>query len=247
MVTPRGRIAVVGSDSEALAKTCEVFDRHGYVCLREADAAQITSMLQEELVDLVVVVGGGAAGILEQTALTQAGGYWAGCVLVIDADTSSSAGRDAEDAKASSNCKPDEGREAESRILARVDEMVTVNRLTRRLSDTRTLLNAWKRDLSGLAGLESADSPIGSATSGPLGMVRALVSVHDQIKDISANLESQSPFSNRCREHQCSVYTDLVQGIRHTIEILRKTKQSFKSKELGELRSYLEAMLAEHS
>ena len=34
-----------------------------------------------------------------------------------------------------------------------------------------------------------------------------------------------------------------MQSIRHTIEVLERTKGSFKSKELGDLRQSLEAMM----
>ncbi|MFA6239598.1 MAG: hypothetical protein WC655_01640 [Candidatus Hydrogenedentales bacterium] len=235
----------MGSDSGAVERGCEMLERLGYACTKVEDAAHAASLAREESLDLIVAVGSGVGDFLEKSASTHEGSIWAGSVLVLS--DGKQATLSADTGNTSGNNGGNHESENDELIAARVGEMVAVNRLTRRLSDTRMLMNAWKRDISDLAGLDVPGASLGKAASGPLGLARALVSVHDQIRDISLCLDSEEPFSSRCREHQCSVHGELLQALRHTIEILRKTKQSFKSKELGELRSYLEALLNEHS
>lgn len=242
MVTPKGRIAVAGFDSSVIEEACKLIGRHGYACLNAVNPEQVSAALHEGLADVAVVVGSGAREFANQLALNNPGEDWMDCIVVLDVESHGFP------APEGSNGHDRPGvAVTEEGIVSHIAERIALRRLHTRLLDTNRLLEAWKSDIAGWGGLSVLGPFAGKTQSNAFGIVRSMVSIHDQLKDITSSLNSQPPFSGRCREHQCAVYVELLQAIRHTIEILRKTKQSFKSKELGELRSYLEALLTEHS
>jgi len=63
------------------------------------------------------------------------------------------------------------------------------------------------------------------------------------LKDVTEAVARLTDEQNVCRLVGCPRLDTLVTALRDTIEVLEKTKNAFKSKELGELRRRLETIV----
>ena len=77
----------------------------------------------------------------------------------------------------------------------------------------------------------------------PLSLVRDVSTALAKILRLRASLGCQDGHQTLCRLLDCNMHPNCEQAIAEMIEVLQRTKSSFKSKELGALRLRLESML----
>jgi FixJ family two-component response regulator len=77
----------------------------------------------------------------------------------------------------------------------------------------------------------------------PLSLVRDVSTALTKILRLRASLGCQDGQQTLCRLLDCNMHPNYEQAITETIEVLQRTKSSFKSKELGALRVRLESIL----
>jgi hypothetical protein len=77
----------------------------------------------------------------------------------------------------------------------------------------------------------------------PLSLVRDLASVLSQVLALRAEVGCDDRDQSLCKLLDCRLHPNFQDAIHETIEVLKRTKTSFKSKELGVLRLRLESIL----
>ena len=87
------------------------------------------------------------------------------------------------------------------------------------------------------------DAPRGAAGMVSIVTIRTLASCLSELLRMNAARSSDGNSSNLCELLDCPQQPAHRVAIRETIEVLKKTKSTFKSKELAELRARLERLL----
>ena len=128
-------------------------------------------------------------------------------------------------------------------LLDRIKTALVHSRLRQLVSGSQDRLRQWISDVNTIG--KSLEQPRGEGKELPvetfLGLTFAniITSLNDLNHFIDIILdESKTP--NTCGLLNCPRLQEQVKVIQHTISVLEKTKSSFKSKDLGELRRKLE-------
>jgi YesN/AraC family two-component response regulator len=124
-------------------------------------------------------------------------------------------------------------------LLGVVEQAIANYRAYRVVNANRQLLETWARDLAQIEEVQRS-SPGGRTASAEAYLsltLRNLLSVLMDLKKFTEAL-SQQPGKEGVLQQVA-----LHRALQETIDVLEKTKQSFKSKELGELRRRLETLL----
>jgi CheY-like chemotaxis protein len=131
-------------------------------------------------------------------------------------------------------------------LLASVQDAVFRRKLLQQFDQTRISLEQWQRDLQQLAVGLLASPRMG--TSGPMDVYlmityRNILDALLGLKSVMEHSLSTTPPAQPVAPPNASPLL-LIEALRDTIEVLEKTKDSFRSRELGELRHRLEQLLA---
>jgi CheY-like chemotaxis protein len=118
-------------------------------------------------------------------------------------------------------------------VLNRAVDSQRQNRISR---DLRRRLNRWENELGSVE--QQSGNPLFDDVDANAGFLQiTLRNVIQTLKDLDEAM-SIARNSNRGLKE-----AELISAIRRTVSVLRKTKQNFKSKELGALREQLEQIL----
>ena len=71
-----------------------------------------------------------------------------------------------------------------------------------------------------------------------------IIYVLSDVKHLTAALTGEDAPNKACRMFDCPRLEALTGGLRDAVRVLDQTKHAFKSKQLGELRKGLEALIA---
>jgi DNA-binding response OmpR family regulator len=125
-------------------------------------------------------------------------------------------------------------------LLSIADQAIANYRAYRAVSINRDRIEGWARDLAKIQevlGKTSEDTALGPVEAFLNLTLRNLLAVLLDLKQFTEAL------AQRPGQEDILKQITLHRGIQDAIAVLEKTKQSFKSKELGELRHRLEALL----
>ncbi len=137
-----------------------------------------------------------------------------------------------------------------SELQEQVEKAIEHYRTYRAVNDTRKRLREWCNDLDNIKKSISRKSE--NATSVAINTffeltLRNVVDSLMDLKHMTDELSMQSDEQYVCNLLDCPSLTTLKSGLSDTVEVLKKTKNSFKSKDLGELRKKLETIIGEEA
>ena len=234
------RILVVDDDPIFLNVTLAVLGRHGYPCRGARDAHEALALLGEEAFDILVadreMPGNDQLALLRNLPEARRS---MPIILVTGYPTVDSAIEAMKLSVIAYLVKPI----APEELIAQVSRAVELCRVRELLGASRNELEAWSGQLRAL------DSAVASFPNDAVSAgAQALLAVHvehlantlEQIRQCAlagGNADAPAPAGLRSEEQLA-----LLQGLRETIAVLEKTKNSFKSAELGRLRRKLESL-----
>lgn len=232
-----GRILIADDDDAFRLTTRTFLRRQGYECEAAPDAPTAAEMLRGGEFDLLItdVHMPGNAGLELVEKLPEVAAALP--VIVLTAHPSvQSAARSVQLQVVAYLVKPCDANE----LLTLAAQAIASYRAYRAISANRQRLDTWARDLAQLE--ESLRKPAGQSPLGPTEVflnltLGSMLAVLLDLKSFTETLARQLGKENILER------VTLHRTLRETIEVLEKTKQSFKSKELGELRHRLEALL----
>jgi len=233
----RGRI-LIADDDEAFRLATRLFlRRQGFECEIAPDAAVAAEMLGASEFDLLIsdINMPGNAGLELVTRLAQVA-VALPVILLTGHPSIQSAARSVRLRVVAYLVKPCDADE-----LLNIAEQAIVNyRAYRAVSANRQRLETWARDLAQIEEVlrTTPGGSAGAPTEAYLNLtLRNLLSVLMDLKQFTEALAHQPGKEGLLQQ------VALHRALQETIDVLEKTKQSFKSKELGELRRRLEILL----
>lgn len=125
-------------------------------------------------------------------------------------------------------------------LLSLAEQAIANYRAYRIVSSNRLKIETWARDLAQIDEVMKK-SPIGAANATTEAYLNLTLSnILSLLLDLKRFTEA---FMHQPHQKEIIEHVALHQVVKETIEVLERTKQSFKSKELGELRRKLESIL----
>jgi DNA-binding response OmpR family regulator len=134
-----------------------------------------------------------------------------------------------------------------SELLAMVRPAVEYVRVHRAVDTTRQRLTGWQSDLERLQMTPGTALKLQSSNSVDTFIQLArdnLVSTFTDLIRVTQALSGTPVNTEVCHLMKCPRLDQYSEAIREAVRVLEKTKNAFKSRELGELRKMLEATLA---
>lgn len=232
----RGRI-LLADDEEAFRTATRVFlRRQGYECETAPDAAAAAAMLRDAEFDLLIsdiqMPGNAGLEFIEQLPQVAAG---LPVILLTGHPSMQSAVRSVRlqvVAYLVKPCDPDE-------LLTLAAQAIANHRAWRAVNTNRQRLEGWARDLAQIEEVlrrspaEAAAAPMEAWFNLTLRNLLAALLDLKHFNEALARGGKTGALENAA----------LHQALQETVAVLEKTKQSFKSKELGELRKKLETVI----
>lgn len=133
-------------------------------------------------------------------------------------------------------------------LIHHVERGVQWSRVSRAVGSTRGRLEQWKHELGGLESGLRSDSPETRQGSINAFLDVTLRNIAGGLADIQRIAQAASGHDvapGACQLLNCPRHSRLVQAVTNAVVVLERTKNSFKSRELGELRKQLEDVLKE--
>ncbi|MEY2410738.1 MAG: two-component system, NtrC family, nitrogen regulation response regulator GlnG [Verrucomicrobiota bacterium] len=232
-----GRILLADDENAFRVATSAFLRQQGYDCVAAPDAAAAAELLRASQFDLLIsdiqMPGNAGLEFIEKLPQVAAG---MPVILLTGHPSMQSAVRSVRlqvVAYLVKPCDPDE-------LLSLARQAIANHRSYRAVSANRQRLESWARDLAQLEEV-LRESPI-EAAAAPMEAY-----VHLSLRNLLAALVDLKQFNEALSRPggQAGSLENaaLHKALQETIGVLEKTKQSFKSKELGELRKRLEGLL----
>jgi len=131
-------------------------------------------------------------------------------------------------------------------LRTQVHHAVERNQVNRAVSRMRERLDLWQQEMARLETCKSTPHPQASEVSVPAFLNSTLRNVLGSLADLKQLTEGlsigQTP-PNACHLFDCPRLASLTHSVEEAIQVLERTKRAFKSRELGELRKKLEAVI----
>jgi DNA-binding response OmpR family regulator len=244
MTESLGRILLADDNETFLRSTSELLRAEGFECDAVRDAIEATRRLKEETYDVVVAdirMPGNAELEFIKSLPEIADGIQV--ILVTGYPTVESAVESHQSPVAAYLVKPFEFDALKSAIVTAIEKA----RIYRGIATANHRLDEWRAEMKQIeaslkqartAALPSTVSAFFQLTFGNI--VGALSDLHR----LTDSLTRQQVQPEACAVFNCPRGSALTDAVKETIEVLEKTKGSFKSKELGELRKKLEALMS---
>jgi len=132
------------------------------------------------------------------------------------------------------------------KLKKNVAEAIRRKNLFQAVSDTKQRLVAWQKQMQDIEESlrEKNHSAFSASVKSFLDLTLANISAAmSDVKNLASVLTDEQPQSAVCNLLNCPRLTEMTEGLLETIRALERTKSSFKSKELGQLRIRLELLL----
>ena len=237
ITSSKGRILIADDDDAFCVATRSFFRAAGYDCETALDARAARQRLTEEEFDLLIadlnMPGNSGLELVQAIPELRAG---LPVIILTGRPTLQSATRSVRLPVVAYLVKPPNPDE----LLAVAEEAVTQYRVFRAIRVSRDRLESWVQDVKQLESLVS--QPRHSSDPGSIESFLNLT-----LSNLFAGLVELKQFTEAISqsESQRRVLQGLTlyKALQETVTVLEKTKQSFKSKELGELRRKLESLL----
>lgn len=127
-----------------------------------------------------------------------------------------------------------------------VAEAIRRKNLFQTVSDTKQRLQQWQKQMLNIEEVlkEKNNGVFSASVRGFLDITLGNMSAAmADVKNLTSILIAEQPDSVVCNLLNCPRLTELTEGLLETVRALERTKSSFKSKELGQLRIRLEQLL----
>lgn len=233
-----GSILFADDDESFREAYAALLRRNGYDCVTAADADGALAQLREKTFDAFLadihMPGNSGLELVVEAAHVQEG---LPVVLMTGFPSVQSAALSVRLSVAGYMVKPPDL----SELLSLLASIIPRFRRVRAVSDSRRRLEQWADDLENLK--ERIRTPSASQ-EGPGDYLR--ISISNLILQL-ADVERTVAVWQQASSSSDWQKVDLVNAVRHTVDVLEKTRQQFRSKELGELRRHLRALIPEHN
>lgn len=233
---PRGRLLFADDDPQVRDGIAELLRRRGFVCSCAMNGAEAIALLQQQEFDALIadIHMPGNAG-LELTAAVPQIAAGLPVILLTGRPTVETAAKSVRLSVTAYLTKPPDLAELSS-IL---DQAIANYRAFRTMRAGRERLRDWEQELEGIersirqAPHDEAGGPMASYLRLTLRQVMLMLA---DLEHASAALEQPGAATSLDQ-------VDHVAALRRTVEVLERTKQNFKSKDLADLRKQLEQLL----
>jgi YesN/AraC family two-component response regulator len=231
------RLLLADDDAAFREPFARLLAREGYECLCAADAEGALKLLGEHEVDALIsdIHMPGNAGLeLIQSAPQLANGL--PVILMTGWPSVETAARSVRLSVIAYLVKPPDMQE----VFALLAQAIPRYRHLRAVSGSRKHLRRWAEDLTAME--ENLRRPQ-RAGQNTVAQDYLRVTLHNlilQLSDLDQSIAAWSQSDSTASELK---QLDFVGAVRHTINVLEKTRQSFHSKDLGELRKQLQTLL----
>lgn len=239
MTTPasRGRILFADDEPDVRSALSKLLHVHGFVCTSVASGGEALDQLRHEEFDALIsdirMPGNDDLSLIESIPQIVAG---LPVVLLTGAPTVETAARSLRLPVVAYLTKP-----ADFNDLVRIlDEAILKYRAFRAMSAEQRHLKDWERELEAI--IEQCHTP-GVQPNGSMSHYLELTLRH--VIRVLVELEQTARATEKSSDHAAQLF-DREIALRRTVDVLRRTKQSFKSKELAELRKELELLLEQN-
>lgn len=233
----KARLLLADDDAAFREPFARLLGREGYECLCAPDAAAALKILSESEVDALIsdihMPGTGGLELIEN-APPSANGL--PVILLTGWPSVETAARSVRLSVIAYLVKPPDMKE----VLSLLDQAIPRYRHLRAVAGSRQHLQRWVEDLAAME--ERLRRPM-RAGQGNVAQDHLRVTLHNlilQLSDLDSSIAAWSQSDSAAAELR---KLDFVGAVRHTIEVLEKTRQSFHSKDLGELRKQLQNLL----
>jgi DNA-binding NtrC family response regulator len=246
MVEP-ARVLIADDEETFLHSTADLLRREGYQCDTATDAAAATDRIRHSQYDLVItdirMPGNTELQFLGELAQLASG---LPVILVTGYPSMRTAIRSIDLLVVAYLIKPIEFQE----LLNRVRMGTERYRTFRAISATRKQLQDWQEKLDGMQSW-MAQTP-GDISHVPVSTfldltLRNVVDALADLKTLTETIAQQRGSQDACHLLGCPRPVLLLESIREAIDVLQRTKSSFRSKELGELRQKLQDVVNDAS
>ena len=242
--TAPGRILLADDDEPFRLATAAFLRHHGFIVEGATDAASVLSLLQAAEFDLLISDIGMPGN--DRLELVRELPQWVDglpVILLTGQPTVETAAQAVRFAVVAYLTKPPDF--AELVPLAR--QAIAQHRACRAVAANHARLQQWSQDLAEIEAVLRATSAKGSAQASwqaylDLSLHHTIASLLElkAFAEVFAQGQTALPSGHPLESSRPLV---LLEALRETIAVLEKTKTSFKSKELGDLRVKLERML----
>jgi len=244
MTQSLGRILLADDNETFLRSTSDLLRAEGYECDTARDATDARKLIEAQSYDVVIAdirMPGNTQLELIEALPKIAEGLQA--ILVTGYPTVESAVQSHQSTVAAYLVKPFEFDQLKSAVQNAVERA----RIYRGIANANNRLDEWRTEMKQIeASLKQARSTALPATVSAFfqltfgNIVGALSDLHH----LTDSLARQQVQPEVCQVFNCPKGSSLTEAVKETIDVLEKTKGSFKSKELGELRRKLEALMS---
>lgn len=234
----KARLLLADDDAAFREPFARLLSREGYECLCAPDAEAALKLLHENEVDALIsdIHMPGAGGLeLIQNAPQSADGL--PVILLTGWPSVETAARSVRLSVIAYLVKPPDMKE----VLSLLEQAIPRYRHLRAVAGSRQHLQRWVDDLATMEDRLRRPSRGGQGTVAQDYLRITLQNLILQLSDLDSSIAAWSRSDSAAAELR---QLDFVGAVRHTIEVLEKTRQSFHSKDLGELRKQLENLLA---
>ena len=235
-----GRILVADDEETFLQSTGDLLRREGYDCDCVPDAAAATEKLKDNKYDLLIAdikMPGNPDLELIQDLPNIADGMPA--ILVTGYPSQRSAIQSIQLPVAAYLVKPIDFEE----LLAQVKAAIEKSRLYQAVVSTKQRLQYWQKGLADLEQVlkDKGGGVFSTSVKGFLDLTFGnIAGAFADIKHITDAMASEDIDLPVCHLLNCPRLDEFTEVVQETIEVLEKTKDAFKSKELGKMRKKLQ-------
>ena len=240
-----GRVLIADDDETFRNSTADLLRKDGYECDCVTDAVKAVKKLKEVSYDLLIAdihMPGNPELELVREIPAIADGM--PVLLVTGYPSANSAIESIKLNVTAYLVKPVEFSELQEHVEKAIEDCRTY----RAVNDTRKRLLKWCNDLDNIKKTIGRKSENATSVAINTFFELTLRNVFDSLMDLKHMTEEMAMQSDEqyvCNLLNCPSLTTLKGGISDTVEVLKKTRNSFKSKDLGELRKKLETIIGE--
>jgi DNA-binding response OmpR family regulator len=242
-LTDTAKILIADDENTFLNSTADLLRREGYHCDVAPDGETATKMIAKEDYDLLIadikMPGNGDLELIRELPRIAQG---LPVILVTGYPSLKTAMDSVRLPVVAYLPKPLEWED----LRGGVREAVQRSQFVKWGRKMRTRLQRWEEDLRSIETLSAEQRSQGPSTT----LDRFLAVTFQNLVDSLRDLKNLARFSSAGQSHlevchlwSCPRLDFLKQGLEETIGVLEKTKSSFKSKELGDLRKKLEGLM----
>ena len=235
--TSKGNILIADDDEAFRIATKAFLRRQGFDCESAKDGSGAIEMLRNSPFDLLIsdinMPGNVSLELVEKLPEIAAA---LPVILLTGHPSVQSAARSVRLQVVAYLVKPCDAND----LLSLAEQAIANYRAYRAVSSNRLKLETWARDLRQIEEVMQK-TPVGASnTTTEAYLNLTLSNILSLLLDLKSFTEAltQQPRHKDLLEH-----VTLHRALKETIDVLEKTKQSFKSRELGELRKKLESIL----